>query len=101
MGWLKLSSKTKANTLTRIPAGCLTVDVTGRILSSTLPQSFSFAETRKIARVVLTAFHTAPKAQLMLNELHIHYPALKILARELKGGAIIFLTPLFPAQSSA
>jgi hypothetical protein len=94
MGILGSAFKPKTSNLIRLPAGCFTVDRAGRILSSTLPQSFPETEVRKIARIVITAFQTATEAQLMFSELQIHYAALKLTARELKGGAIIFLAPV-------
>ena len=48
---------------------------------------------KDIARQVLAAFSEAAEAQLPLTELIINYPSLKISARELRGGAIIFLSP--------
>ena len=42
---------------------------------------------------MLTAFRQAQQAHLPLSELIIHYGALKLLARELRGGAIVFLMP--------
>jgi len=38
-------------------------------------------------------FRQARKAQLPLAEMTIHFSSLKITARELRGGAIIFLAP--------
>jgi hypothetical protein len=42
---------------------------------------------------VLSSFRSAKKAQMPLSELIIHYAALKLMARELGGGAIVFLMP--------
>jgi hypothetical protein len=47
----------------------------------------------EIGQQVLTALRAARQAQLPLSELIINYSALKLLARELRGGAIIFLMP--------
>jgi len=41
----------------------------------------------------LNAFRQATTAQLPLSELVVEYPSLRITARELRGGAIIFLAP--------
>jgi len=42
---------------------------------------------------VLAAFRFAERAQMPMTEIIIHYSALKILARELRGGAMVFLMP--------
>ena len=43
--------------------------------------------------MVLDAFRTAASNNLPLTELHIHFSGLTITARELRGGALIFLSP--------
>jgi hypothetical protein len=48
---------------------------------------------QEIATQVLVAFKQAREAQLPLSELVVNYAALKLTARELRGGAIIFLAP--------
>jgi hypothetical protein len=93
MGFLSFGSKSKTAELSRLPSGCLTVDRTGRILSSTLPQSFPSDEVQRLAEMVITAFQKAAQGRLVLTEIQVQYPALKLTARELKGGALIFLTP--------
>lgn len=92
MGFLNIFSKSAA-TLTRLPSGCFTADRSGKIITSTLPQSFSTMLAQDIATQVLAAFREAQAAQLPLTELVIHYASLKITAREMRGGAIVFLTP--------
>ncbi|MFM2082573.1 MAG: hypothetical protein RL380_1264 [Verrucomicrobiota bacterium] len=79
--------------LTRLPAGCFTVDAAGKIIASTLPQSFSSALKLQIGRLVLATFRDAHHAQFLPTELVVRYAALKLTARELNGGAIIFLAP--------
>jgi hypothetical protein len=37
---------------------------------------------------------------LHLNEIIIHYPSFKIIARELRGGALIFLVPINLASNT-
>jgi len=63
------------------------------VLTSTLPSSFPVSRVKDIAQQVRAAFSEAAAAQLPLAELIIHYPSLKITARELRGGAIVFLSP--------
>jgi len=46
-----------------------------------------------IGSQVLRLFRDARKAQIPLSEFTLHFASLQITARELRGGAIIFLTP--------
>jgi hypothetical protein len=95
MGLLSFFTKS-APTLLRLPSGSFSVDREGSVLTSTLPSSFPASLVREIAQQVRTAFGDAAKAQLPLAELIINYPSLKISARELRGGAIVFLSPKAP-----
>jgi hypothetical protein len=95
MGILSFFSKPPP-TLMRLPSGSFTVDREGTVLSGTLPSSFPAELVRVIAGEVLSAFQGAAAAQLPLAELVITYPSLKINARELRGGAIIFLSTRTP-----
>jgi hypothetical protein len=95
MGILSFFSKTQplSAEMTRLPTGSFTVDSQGRIIISTLPQTFSRGLAKDIGRLILDTFHSAQETQLPLTELSIQYSALKITARSLRGGAIIFFTP--------
>lgn len=95
MGLLSFFSK-PAPALLRLPSGSFTVDREGKVLTGTLPSSFPASLIRDIAQQVRAAFGDAAKAQLPLAELIINYPSLKISARELRGGAIVFLSPKAP-----
>jgi hypothetical protein len=97
MGLLNLFAK-PAPTLMRLPSGSFTVDRDGRVLTSTLPSSFPAHLVKEIAREVRTAFSEAAAAQLPLAECVINYSSLKICARELRGGAIVYLTPKAPVS---
>ena len=101
MGLLSFFSKPVDTTmLMRLPAGSFTVDKTGRVLVSTLPSVFPEKLVSDIATQVQDTFREAQAAQLPLNELVIHFPTLKIVARELRGGALIFLVPINLANST-
>jgi hypothetical protein len=78
---------------TRLPSGSFTIDAAGRVLTSTLPRSFPEHVTEEIGQEVLAAFRSGQQAGLSLSELVIHFCALRITARELRGGAIVFLSP--------
>ena len=77
----------------RLPSGSFTMDADGKIMTSTLPQSFPESRMREIGQHVLTSFKAARQSQLPLSEVIINYAALKLLARELRGGAIVFIMP--------
>ena len=93
MGLLSLFSKSDDARLTRLPSGSFTLDRDGRLVISTMPRSFPVIEVQEIGKQVLASFRAAREAQLPLTELIIHFSALKLMARELSGGAIIFLMP--------
>lgn len=92
MGFLS-RRKSRPVTLLRLPAGSFTVDRNGRVLVNTLPQSFPVSMVQLIGRIVLETFRSAEQARLPLLELVADYSSLKVTARELRGGAIIFLAP--------
>jgi hypothetical protein len=97
MGLLNLFAK-PAPTLLRLPSGSFSVDREGCVLMGTLSSSFPAGLVQDLAQQVRAAFGEAAAAQLPLTELVIHYPSLKIAARELRGGAIVFLSPKAPVS---
>jgi hypothetical protein len=97
MGLLSLFAKS-APTLVRLPSGSFTVDRDGRLLTRTLPSSFPVGLVNDIACQVRAVFSEAAAAQLPLAEFVVNYPSLKISARELRGGAIIYLAPKAPSS---
>jgi hypothetical protein len=100
MGLLSFFSKA-APTLLRLPSGSFTVDRDGSVLMSTLISNFPASLVKDIAQQVRAAFGEAAKAQLPLAELTINYPSLTISARELRGGAIVFLSPKAPRSPAS
>src|SRR5205809_1974372 len=95
MGLLALFSK-PVHGLMKLPSGSFTIDAAGAVLVSTLPSNFPPTLVKEIADQVLNAFRNAQAAQLPLSELIVNYPSLRIIARHLRGGAIIFLSPRTP-----
>jgi len=93
MGFLSRFFKPADTGLVHLPAGSFTMDRDGKIMTSTLPQSFPSEHLRAIGDHVLASFRSAKKAQMPLAEIVIQYSAMKLLARELRGGAIVFLSP--------
>lgn len=76
-----------------MPSGTLTVDRNNEILATTVSSACSQEVLQEIGDQVLTLFQQARKSHLPLSEMTIHFSSLKITARELRGGAIIFLAP--------
>ncbi len=94
-----LNRKTDTD-LFRLPSGSFTVDPNGVVVSSTLPQSFPQAHVRDIARCVMSCFKRAQQNRIQISEVHLHFSTLKITAREMKGSAMIFVTPTSLEESS-
>jgi len=92
MGLRKLFART-APPLARLPSGSFTLDRTGCVVAGTVSSSVTMATLQEIGRHVLETFREAQAAQLPLAELIVNYGGLKITARELRGGAIVFLSP--------
>ena len=90
-----------APTLLKLPSGSFTVDREGCVLVGTLPSSFPANLVNEISKQVLAAFRDAAAAQLPLSEIMINYPSLRISARELRGGAIVYLSPKGGPYSSS
>jgi hypothetical protein len=95
MGLLNLFKRAddQAPGLTRLPSGSFTVDASGKTVVSTLPRAVPEAAIQQISMEVLSAFRSAREAGLPLSEVAVQYTTLRLTARELRGGAIIFLAP--------
>jgi hypothetical protein len=93
MGFLNRLFKPGSSRLLSLPSGSFTLDREGRVMTSTLPQSFPEDKMKEIGMQVIAAFRSARDAQMPLTEIIVHYATLKLLARELRGGAMIFLMP--------
>ena len=98
-----MGSVTKKSTrgeLRRLPTGSFTVDSQGQVVISTVPQSVPFALVQEIGQCVVAVFDEARKANLAFSEMVAQYATFKITAREMRGGAIIFLSPKAPQRVS-
>jgi len=89
----KLFSRSNLLRLAKLPSGAFALDRDGHIIVSTLPRNFPEAQMREIGQRVLEFFRGAQTAQVPMQELNVYYPSLKLTARNLRGGAIIFLAP--------
>jgi hypothetical protein len=94
MGLLKIFKKKKAPEpqVVPLPSGTFSVDPEGVILTSTLPQGFPAERARDIGQRVVATFKEARANAMPLTEIAVHYGAFKITARELRGGALIYLS---------
>ena len=93
MGLLSLFARPTTVNLVRLPNGSFTVDGEGKVLISTLPHTFPEDWVAEIGEWVVSRFRAAQAAQVPLRELTVDYSALKLTARALRGGAIVFLSP--------
>jgi len=75
----------------QLPTGTVTVDRQGHVVTSTVTSAVSLLQA--VGREVLELFREARAAQMPLAEISLHFGSLRITARELRGGAIIFLFP--------
>ncbi|HSY44152.1 MAG TPA: hypothetical protein VK811_09580 [Candidatus Acidoferrum sp.] len=92
MGLLKKIFRRTA-AVQELPSGSLTVDRNGNTITSTISSAYPAALLKEIARDVLKLFQEARDAQMPLAEVNVHFASLRVTARELRGGAIIFLFP--------
>jgi hypothetical protein len=92
MGFLKRFFRARAG-VQQLPTGSITVDRDGRIVTSTVSSAYPKNLLRDIGQDVLGLFREARAAQMPLAEISLHFGSLHITARELRGGAIIFLFP--------
>jgi len=95
MGFLKKISRlfSARPTVRQLPFGSLAVDRNGEVVTSTVSSVYPPELLRQIGRDVLAIFREAREAQMPLAEVSIHFASLRVTARELRGGAIIFLFP--------
>ena len=76
-----------------LPAGSLTVDRHGEIVTCTVSSAYPRNLLAAIGHEVVALLRAARTAELPLAELSLHFGSLHITARELRGGAVIFLLP--------
>lgn len=79
--------------LDRLPSGCFAVHRNGGVVSSTLSSAFPEKLTEEIAHSVLETFKKTAGLQVPISEFRVQYSGLTIVARELRGGALIFVQP--------
>jgi hypothetical protein len=77
----------------RLPSGCFAVHRLGGIVSNTLPSHVPPKVLTEISRTVMDAFKSAAEANVPLSDLHVRYNGLTIVAREMRGGVLVFVSP--------
>ncbi|MEI6351771.1 MAG: hypothetical protein WCP06_11780 [Verrucomicrobiota bacterium] len=100
MGFLKLFSKPAAPRLETLLSGSMAITRTGGIVASTLPNALPPETTRQIGNVMLKAFANASESNLPFSDLILQFEGFKIVARNLRGGALFFLQPGNPSTST-
>jgi hypothetical protein len=93
MDFLKLFTRETPSAPIPLPSGTFTIDRTGRLVTSTISNFFPEKLALEIGHAVLDTFRKAQAADVVLTEITINFTALKVTARELRGGAIVFLAP--------
>lgn len=83
----------RAAAVQSLPAGSLTVDRHGAIITCTVSSAYPQSLLAAIGHAVVTLLREARTAQMPLSEISLHFGSLHITARELRGGAVIFLLP--------
>jgi hypothetical protein len=93
MGFLSIFKNPKTQGPPPLPSGSYTVDRDGKVVTRTIPSTVSAEALEQISAQVLQTFKDARQAELNLSEFTVNMGAMNIKARELRGGAIIFLSP--------
>ena len=100
MGLLSRTSRTPTPKPEVVPSGSFTVDRNGRVLTSTIRSGVAPETLTRIAKTVLETLHTSQENASQLQEFVVQFPQMILKARDLRGGAIIFLTPTKSAGKS-
>jgi hypothetical protein len=100
MGFLKWFSSSRPTAVHKLPSGSFTVDRHGKVMTTTVAADFPASLLAVIAKEILSLFREARAAQMPLAELSLDFAGLKISARDMQGGAIIFLSPKNPLAAT-
>jgi hypothetical protein len=93
MGLLSFFKAPKTQGPPPLPSGSYTVDRDGKVVTSTISSTVAGETLERISAQVLQTFKDAKQAELNMTEFNITMGSMNIKARELRGGAIIFLSP--------
>ncbi len=92
MGFLDLF-KNRTNAPPALPSGSFTVDRDGKIIASTITSRFPEEKVNEISTAVLAAFTEARNVGIPATEVTFRFGAITIRAVDMRGGAMIFLSP--------
>jgi hypothetical protein len=76
-----------------LPSGSFTIDSSGELIASTVSSRFPLEDLNKISKLVLQTFAQGKESGLPLTEFQVKFGAMNIKAVEMRGGALIFLSP--------
>jgi hypothetical protein len=93
MGLLNIFKSAKSEGPSPMPSGSYTVDRDGKVVTSTISSAVAGETLEKISAQVLQTFKDAKQAELTITEFSVAMGVMNIKARELRGGAMIFLAP--------
>lgn len=93
MGLLNIFKSPAKQGLPPLPSGSYTVDREGKVVTSTISSAVSGQTLEQISAQILQTFRDAKQSNLIISEFSITTGAMNIKARELRGGAMIFLSP--------
>ena len=100
MGLLKWFSSSRP-AVHKLPSGSFTVDRHGKVATNTVGKDFPTSLLDDIAKEILSVFHEARAAQMPLAEVSLDFAGLQISARDMQGGAIVFLSPKNPLATAS
>lgn len=95
MGLLKWFSSSQP-AVHKLPSGSFTVDRHGNVRTGTIGAEFPASLLDDIAKEILSVFHEARATQMPLAEVNFDFSGIQVSARDMQGGAIIFLSPKNP-----
>jgi hypothetical protein len=100
MGLLKWFSSSRP-AVHKLPSGGFTVDRHGKVMTATVGAGCPPSLLDDIAKEILSIFREARAAQMPLAEVSLDFAGLQISARDMQGGAIIFLSPKNPLATTS
>lgn len=103
MGLLKMFSKPASERRSKSSpplSGSIAINRAGVIVASTLSSTLPQATLEQIGRTALHSFASARKLNTPLSELVTYLSEIKIVAVELRGGALVFLHPNQPSRAT-
>jgi hypothetical protein len=98
MGFLKKMFRSKA-AVSQLPSGSLTVNRDGKLITATVSSTYPIELQRAIGNMALELLRDAHTAQMPVAEITINFASLRLTARELRGGAIVFMFPQTTSSS--